>query len=177
APLIEDRLTLIVHHVVVYEQVLADVEVARLDLGLRLLKRLIDPGMDDGLVLFQAERLKHAVHALRAENAHEVVFEREEEAGAAGIALPAGTAAQLIVDSPALVAFGANHVETAGLERRLFALGDFRHNVLALGGDLLRRWLLALLLLGGEPILGQHVGVAAELDVGAASSSAATPTC
>ena len=72
--LLEDRLALIVHHVVVFEQVLADVEVARLDLGLRLLQRLVDPGMDDGLVLLEAERLEHAVHALRAEDAHEVVF-------------------------------------------------------------------------------------------------------
>ena len=31
-PLLEDRLALIVHHVVVFEQVLAGVEVARLDL-------------------------------------------------------------------------------------------------------------------------------------------------
>ena len=40
-----------------FEQVLADVEVARLDLLLRLLQRLVDPGMDDGLALFQAEPL------------------------------------------------------------------------------------------------------------------------
>ena len=45
--------------------------------------------MDDGLVLFQAERLQHAVHALRAEDAHEVVFQRQEEARAAGVALAA----------------------------------------------------------------------------------------
>ena len=87
--LLEDRLALVVHHVVVLEQVLADVEVARLDLGLRLLQRLVDPGMDDGLVLLEAERLQHAVHALRAEDAHQVVLERQEEVRAAGIALAA----------------------------------------------------------------------------------------
>ena len=56
--LLEDRLALIIHYIVVFEQVLADVEVAGLDLGLRLLQRLVDPGMDDGLILFQAERLR-----------------------------------------------------------------------------------------------------------------------
>ena len=126
--LLEDRLALIVHHVVVFEQVLADVEVARLDLGLRLLQRLVDPGMDDRLVLFQAERLQHAVHALRAEDAHEIVLERQEEARAARIALAAGAAAELIVDAPALMALGADDVEAAGFERLRFFSAD-------LGGD------------------------------------------
>ncbi len=48
-------LALVVHHVVEFEQVLADVEVARLDLLLRLLQRLVDPGMDDRLALLEAE--------------------------------------------------------------------------------------------------------------------------
>jgi hypothetical protein len=47
---------------------------------------------------------------------HQVVFERQVELGAAGIALAAGAAAQLIVDAPALVPLGAQHVEPAGLD-------------------------------------------------------------
>ena len=43
APVLEDDLALVVHHVVELENVLADVEVARLDLLLRLLQRLVDP--------------------------------------------------------------------------------------------------------------------------------------
>ena len=50
--LVEDHLALVVLDVVELEQVLADVEVAGLDLLLRLLQRLVDPGMDDGLALF-----------------------------------------------------------------------------------------------------------------------------
>ena len=64
AALLVDHLALIVHHVVELEQVLADLEVARLDLLLRLLERLVDPGMDDRLALLQAEALQHAVHAV-----------------------------------------------------------------------------------------------------------------
>ena len=59
--LLEDDLALVVHDVVVLQDVLADVEVARLDLLLRLLERLVDPGMDDRLVLLQAELRQHAV--------------------------------------------------------------------------------------------------------------------
>ena len=38
-PLAEDRLALVVHHVVELQQLLADVEVAAFDLGLRLFQR------------------------------------------------------------------------------------------------------------------------------------------
>ena len=119
AALLEHDLALVVHDVVVFQDVLADVEVARLDLLLRLLDRLVDPGMDDRLVLLEAELLQHAVHALGAEDAHQVVLQRQEELRAAGVALAAGAAAQLVVDAPALVPLGAEDVEAAGRERLL----------------------------------------------------------
>ena len=61
--------------------------------------------------------LQHAVELVGAEDAHQVVFERQEELGMAGVALAAGAAAQLVVDAPALVPLGAEHVEAAGGER------------------------------------------------------------
>ena len=54
-------LALIVHHVVVLEQVLANFEVARFDLLLRLCQCLVDPGMNDRLTLLEAKSLQHAV--------------------------------------------------------------------------------------------------------------------
>ena len=117
--LLEDHLALVVHHVVELQDVLADVEVARLDLLLRLLQRLVDPGMDDRLVLLEPELGQHAVELVGAEDAHQVVFQRQEELGAAGVALAAGAAAQLVVDAAALVALGAEHEQAAGLERLL----------------------------------------------------------
>ena len=98
---------------------LRDVEVARLDLLLRLLQRLVDPGVGDRLAFLQAELLQHAVHAARAEDPHQVVFQRQVELGAAGVALAAGAAAQLVVDAPAFVPLGAEHVEAAGVDRLL----------------------------------------------------------
>ena len=124
--LVEDDLALVVHHVVELEDVLADVEVARLDLLLRLLQRLVDPGMDDRLVFLQAELGQHAVELVGAEDAHQVVFERQEELGVARVALAAGTAAQLIVDAAALVPLGAEHVKAAGGERLLLQPRDLR---------------------------------------------------
>ena len=85
---------------------------------LRLLERLVDPGMDDRLVLLEAELRQHAVHAVGPEDAHQVVLQRQEELRAAGIALAAGAAAQLVVDAAALMALGADDVEPAGLQQR-----------------------------------------------------------
>ena len=53
------------------------------------LKRLVDPGMDDRLAFLEAERLQHLVHALGAEDAHQIVIERQIEQRTAGIALAA----------------------------------------------------------------------------------------
>ena len=58
-------------------------------------------------------RYIRALHALAAENAQQIVFEREEKARGAGIALAASAPAQLIVDAPRFVAFGAENVQAA----------------------------------------------------------------
>ena len=44
----------------------------------------------------------------------------------AGVALAAGTAAQLVVDAAALVALGAEHVKAAGSERFFLQARDLR---------------------------------------------------
>jgi len=56
------------------------------------------------------------------EQPHQLVVEAEVEAALARITLASGTAAQLVVDAPALVALGAEHVQTAGAAH-LVALG------------------------------------------------------
>ena len=164
APVLEDDLALVVHHVVELQDVLADVEVARLDLLLRLLQRLVDPGMDDRLVLLQAEPAQHRVHALGAEDAHQIVLQRQEELRAAGVALAAGAAAQLVVDAAAFVALGADDVEAAGVDRLLLEVGDF-------GADLrlLARARSASEASGSTSWRTPHLDIAAELDVGAAA--------
>ena len=65
------------------------------------------------LVLVDAERIHHVLNALRTEQTHQIVLERNIEAGLAGVALTAGTAAQLVVDTAGLVALGAEDIQTA----------------------------------------------------------------
>ena len=114
--LLVDDLALVVRDVVVLEQVLAQVEVVGLDLALRALdlaSTSILLSID--LAFLHAGRLQPALGALGiAEDAHQVVFERQIEAARARVALAARTAAQLVVDAARLVAFGADDVQAAG---------------------------------------------------------------
>ena len=92
---------------------LADGEVLALDLLLGSLDGPADHLVFDGDAFAHADPGHQAGDALAAENPHQVVLEREVEAGRAGVALPAGPAAELVVDAPGLVAFGADDVEAA----------------------------------------------------------------
>ena len=111
-----DAFTLLVHHVVVLEEVLADGEVLRLDLLLGALDGARHHAVLDRNAFFHAQTLHQAGDPLGPEDAHQVVFERQIEARGPGIALPAGAAAQLVVDAARLVALGAEDVQAA--ERR-----------------------------------------------------------
>jgi hypothetical protein len=77
----EDDLSLVVHHIVEFQKLLADVEVASLDLGLRAFQRLVHPGVDDRLAFLQAQRAQHLVEPVGPEDAHQVILEAEEEGG------------------------------------------------------------------------------------------------
>ncbi len=105
---------LFVHHVVIFEQVFAGLEVLRFNGFLRCLDAVRDHARFDGHAFFHAEALKQRADPLLGEDAHEVVFEREIKARCAGIALTAGTAAELIVDAAGLVALSAENEQASG---------------------------------------------------------------
>ena len=64
-------------------------------------------------VVVHAQRLHHALNALGAEQAQDIVLQGEEEPALARVALTAGAAAQLVVDPAGLVALGAQDEEAA----------------------------------------------------------------
>src|SRR5215218_4888418 len=148
-----DDLALLVHHVVVLEDALADQEVLLLLAGL----------------VGRTESVEDPVDAVAGEETDEVVLGREVEARFAGIALTAGAATELVVDPSRLVTLGTEDEQATGL-----------HDLLAVGGDLrleLRQLLVPRLLilrrvglvLAAQRHLGEVLGVAAELDVDAAT--------
>src|SRR5258708_39844201 len=105
---------------------LADVEVVRLDLLLRVLDRRVDPAMLDRLAFLHPEALHDLLDALGAEDAQQIVLQREEETRRPGIALATGAAAQLVVDAPALVALSAEDVDPPRREHLLALSGALR---------------------------------------------------
>ena len=94
AALFIDDLALIVHHVIIFDDLLADIIVAGLDLALRRLDRLAQPfGRRQCLAIFQVRPDHLGEHRVRAEDAHQIVVEAEVEARQAGVALAARTTA------------------------------------------------------------------------------------
>ena len=94
-----DGFALLVHDVVVFEDVFAGLEVLAFDGFLCALDTLGHHAAFDGDAFLHAEALEESGDPFTGEDAHEVVFEGEEEAGGAGVALTAGAAAELIVDA------------------------------------------------------------------------------
>ncbi len=125
-PLVVDHLALLVDDVVVFQHVLAHVEVVAFDPHLGALDGLADQPVLDGHVLVQLQPIHQVGDALAAEAPHQVVFQRHVEARRAGIALAAGAAAELVVDAPGLVPLGAQDVQAAGREHLLAVGFDLR---------------------------------------------------
>ena len=133
-----DRFALLVHHVVVFEQVLARLEVLGFDGHLRVLDAPRNQLGLDGNSLGHAQAIHQRLDALAAEHAQQIVFERKEKAGRAGIALASGAAAELIINAPRFVAFRAENVQTAESDHFIVLGAALLHKLVVNGFPLLR---------------------------------------
>ena len=150
-----------VHHVVVLEHLLADLEVVVLHLLLGPLDGVGDHAVFEGFALLPAQTIHEAPYPRAAEEAHQVVFHGQEELRGARVALAPRAAAQLQVDATRVVAFRAEDEETSRLE-----------DLLLLFLALLLHLLQDRLPIGGAglgDLAGEELGVAAEDDVRAAA--------
>jgi hypothetical protein len=134
-----------------------------------------DPPADhaafDPLALFHAERFQDRLDPGTGEDPHQVVFERQVEPAAAGIALAAAAAAKLQIDAAGVVPLGADDVQAAQfldlnpsafMFSRGFDLVD--QGVPFFAGE--RRAASVLVLQFGP---GHRFGIAAQNDVGTAA--------
>ena len=169
-----NSLALLIHHVVVLEQILADVEVVPLDLLLRILDDPRDDAGLDGYVFLHTQPFHDARDALRSEDSHQIVLEGQEESGAARIALPPRASPQLVVDAPRVVALRSEDVQSPRFQDvlllevalQLVARERLLESRLLLGRQLVPR--LAGIL--GIDVSPRHeLGVASQDDVGPAS--------
>ena len=105
---------LLVHDIVVFEQMLPDREVVGLDALLGPPDGLGDERMLDHVAFPQTHAGDHAGVAIGAEEPHEIVLEREIEPGRTRVSLAAAPAAELAVDPARLVPLGSDDMEPAG---------------------------------------------------------------
>src|ERR1700726_3372186 len=92
---------------------LAGIEVLRFHGFLRVFDAPRNQAGFDGYAFGHSQAEHQRLDAFATKNAHQVVFQREEETRRSGVALSSGTATQLVVDAPGFVAFGAKNVQTA----------------------------------------------------------------
>ena len=106
------HLALGIHHVVVFQQVLADLEVLGFHPLLGSGDGTVQKGMGDDLALLGSQAVHHRADVLTPEDPHEIVVQGKEESARARIALAPGTAAELVVHAAAFVSFGAHDVQS-----------------------------------------------------------------
>jgi len=105
-------LALLVDDVVIFQDVLADVEVVALD---PLLDRLDHASQHPRLecLVLEASTVHPRLEPLAAKAAHQLILERDVETAGARVTLASGAPAQLVVDAPRLVPLGPDDVEPA----------------------------------------------------------------
>ena len=94
---------------------LADVEVGAFDAVLGVFDDVADEAGFQRERIVDLEALHQTADLFAAEEAHQIIFQREVEARGTRITLTGGAAAQLVVDAAGLVAFGADDVQATEL--------------------------------------------------------------
>ena len=77
--LIIDHRTLVVGNIIVFQQGFPHIEVAAFHLALGFFNGVGDHSMLDGLAFFHPHGLHQALHPIRREYPHQVIFQRQEE--------------------------------------------------------------------------------------------------
>ena len=112
-PLGIDNLPLLIHDVVVLQHVLTRGEVSALHLLLRVFDGLRQRLGLESVLAGARQPLHENLNPLPAEQTHQIVVQRDEKLRGARVALSSGTASQLIIDTPRLVALCADDVKAA----------------------------------------------------------------
>ncbi len=123
-----------------------------------------DPSMLDRDAVFHADPAHQSLEAIGAEDAQQIVLERQVKARGAGVALASGTTAQLVVDAARFMAFGAENMQSTSGEH-LFALAGAL--LLELGERLGEFWIVRIASAGFRR--RHELGISAEHDIGAAA--------
>ena len=114
--LVIDDFALVVGNVVVFQNLLAHIEVAAFYFALGAFDLAGENAGFDGDAALGGETVENRGGTIKRKQAQQRVFKRQVKTAGAGVALTAGAAAQLVVDAAAFVALGADDVQAAGFE-------------------------------------------------------------
>ena len=87
--LLINHLTLIVGHIIVFQQIFSNIEVMAFYFALSIFDGAIDHLMFNRLATFRIQLMHHVANRLRYENAHQVVVQGQIKTTGTRIALPA----------------------------------------------------------------------------------------
>ena len=129
-----DNGALLIHDIIVAEDLLTRIEVA----GFQLLLGVLDGvgerlGLQRQIVLY-TQRFHKVLDTFTAKDAQKIVFQTQEKPGCTGIALTPCTATQLVVDAACFMAFGADNIQATDVAYLL----PFRHDTGLVFGEQLR---------------------------------------
>ena len=108
-----DFFSLIVCHVIVFKQLLTNIEVAGFDLTLSSFNGAGNNTCFNGFTFRQTQLVHQSLHLFASEDSEQRIFHGQIEAGRTWVTLTAGTSAQLVVDTAGLVTLGTDNSQAA----------------------------------------------------------------
>ncbi len=97
--LLVNHLALVVGHIVVFQQLLAHVKVARLNLALGAFDAAGDNAGFNGFAIGHFQAVHDRLDPVAGKDAHQRIVQAQIETRRTGVALAAGAATQLVVDA------------------------------------------------------------------------------
>ena len=88
-----NEVTLLIHHIIIFDESLTDTEVILLHFLLRTLDTVGDHAVLNHLAFLEAHSVHHTCDTLATEHTHQVIFQTHVEYGATRISLTTGTTA------------------------------------------------------------------------------------
>ena len=101
-----------IQNVVIFQNVLASVKIKALNFRLSGLQRFGNHAIFNRLIFGHFQKAHYFFNGIHGKNPHQIVFQRNIKLGLARVALPARTAAQLIINPPGFVLEAFNAVGT-----------------------------------------------------------------
>ena len=109
-----DNLSLIIHNLIVLQQVFTNTKVVTLDLLLCFLNCTGKHLMLNLLTIRNTHCVEHIDQFFRTEQTHQIIFQRNIETGFTRISLSTGTSTQLIINTTGFMTLGTNDFQTTG---------------------------------------------------------------